>query len=95
MKVYISGQISNLPIEEAKENFRKAEDILRKKGFEPVNPFNSGLPVTATWHEHMRADIKMMLECDAICLLPNWERSQGARLEEHIAMRLSMACMIL
>lgn len=87
-KVYISGKITGLPIDEAKDNFNNAENKLREKGYEVVNPFNNGLPEKSTWMEHMKADIKLLMECDLICLLSNWVDSKGAKIEFNIAKRM-------
>ncbi len=38
MKIYISGKISGLPLEEARDKFQLAENRLRMGGYEPVNP---------------------------------------------------------
>lgn len=37
-KVYISGQITGLPVAEYVEKFSKAEAELKAKGYEVVNP---------------------------------------------------------
>lgn len=87
MKLYISGPMTGLPGFN-KPAFFAAEDALRAAGFDVVNPARNGLPDSAEWHEHMRADIKMLMDCDGVALLPGWERSSGARLEEHIGLRL-------
>jgi hypothetical protein len=39
----------------------------------------------------MRDDIKQLMDCNVIVLLPNWENSRGARLEFHIADALGFA----
>ena len=62
--------------------------MILSKGHDPVNPFKSGLPASALWHEHMRADIRQLLDCEEIFMLDGWERSDGARLEWTIAFRL-------
>lgn len=84
-KVYISGKITGLPIDEAKTNFQDAENRLREKGYEVINPFNNGLPDNSTWMEHMKADIKLLMECEIICLLNNWRDSTGAKIEWNLA----------
>ncbi len=88
MKVYISGPISGLPVEKVERAFGEAEAAILARGHEPVNPLKNGLPVSALWHEHMRADIKILLDCQAIYMLDGWKRSDGARLEWTIAFRL-------
>jgi hypothetical protein len=37
------------------------------------------------WGDYLRRDVKAMMDCDGIALLPGWEGSRGARLEAHIA----------
>ena len=51
----------------------------------PVNPFRNGLPDEAHWRAHMRADIALLLACDYIYMLKDWELSKGAKLELDVA----------
>lgn len=88
MKVYISGKITGLPFEEVEDNFYHAQNRLEEEGFEVVNPLENGLPREAEWHEHVKADIRLLLECDTIYLLENWKESKGARIERDIAVAL-------
>lgn len=88
MRVYISGQITGLPFEEVERNFNEAEQRLEAEGFTAVNPLNNGLTVDHKWIEHMKADIKMLLECDAIYLLKSWRQSKGATIERDLAVSL-------
>ncbi len=85
MKVYISGPITGLPYEEVEKAFNEAEVMLQEKGYEVVNPLNNGLPTNATWSEHMRADLKLMLDCYAIYLLKGYQDSKGAIIEYDLA----------
>ncbi len=43
-----------------------------------------------TWEEYMRADLRALVGCEAIALLPGWEQSRGARREVSIADELGM-----
>lgn len=85
MKVYISGPISGLPLETVYNNFTNAEIRLQEEGYEVVNPLNNGLPRESTWNEHMRADLKLLLDCDAIYLLKGYQNSKGAMIEYDLA----------
>lgn len=94
LRVYVSGAISGLPLDEARAMFRAACDLLAAKGYDTVNPFDvprrggcscPADPVGHEWGCHLRADIMAMLDCDAIYMLPGWERSHGARLELTVA----------
>lgn len=40
------------------------------------------------WRNCMRADITALMTCDAISILPGWERSKGAAIEHYIARSL-------
>lgn len=42
MKIYVSGKISGLPIEEAKQRFADSQALLESIGFEVVNPLEFG-----------------------------------------------------
>lgn len=85
MKVYISGPISGLLYEEVEKAFNEAETSLKEQGHEVVNPLNNGLPRESTWNEHMRADLKLLLDCDAIYLLKGYQNSKGAMIEYDLA----------
>jgi len=43
-----------------------------------------------TWEQYMRNDIKALMECNEIHLLPDWRDSVGAKLEHQIADALGM-----
>lgn len=89
-RVYISGQITGLPPEEYAALFSAAEQRLAARGYAVVNPLNNGLPHFAPWVEQMKADIRLLLDCDAVFMLPNWELSHGATLEREIAKGLGL-----
>lgn len=88
-KVYISGPIAHYDIEERKKVFDIVASTLRGMGYIPVNPFCNPLHLNgredADWRDHMREDIKMLLDCDYIALLPDWEKSKGCKLELDVA----------
>ena len=84
-KIYISGAIAHHYLEERKAAFEVAAAFCEACGFESVNPFNNGLPQPGDWREHMKADLKMLLDCDAICMMDGWEESKGCKLEHDVA----------
>lgn len=88
MKVYISGPISGIPYEEVEKAFNEAEVMLQERGYEVVNPLKNGLPRESTWFQHMRADLKLLLDCDVIYMLDGWNNSKGAQIELKIAFDL-------
>ena len=84
-KIYISGPISGLPFEKVERNFNDAEIHLQEQGYEVVNPLDNGLTKDHSWNEHMRADLKLMLDCDGIYLLKGYQKSKGAMIEYDLA----------
>ena len=86
---YVAGKITGLPIGEVKQKFNTISSELANKGYEVVKP----LAITddsRTWDDAVRSDIKLMLECDEVHMLPDWQESRGAQLERDIALRLGM-----
>jgi hypothetical protein len=90
-KVYLSGPITNASPFMQQLNiqvFVTAAFGLRAQGLQVVNPTENGLPADAAWKDHMRTDIRALMDCTRIHMLPGWQRSAGARLEHHIAYEL-------
>ena len=84
MKLYISGQISNMDYDEAWSLFDSAEFYLIEQGHEPVNPMKSeGAAPGKKWAEYIAEDILLLDECEGIYMLPNWQNSNGAKIERH------------
>jgi len=88
-KIYISGPITGMP-ELNKPVFDDAAQKLRAAGYEPVNPHDNGVSADAPWQAHMRADIKLLMDCDALVYLEGSEASAGAKIEIKLAFGLGM-----
>ena len=88
LKIYISGAVTGTW--DYWERFAKAEKEIAAAGGDPVNPLRMNQilrPETTTWEQFMRADLGLLEACDAIYMLPGWQKSRGARLEhEHAQM---------
>lgn len=82
MKMYISGRIKDY--ESHLEHFGRAATRLKVLGHEPVNPCEIVLE-DPNYAAYMRADIKLLLDCEAIYMLQGWEHSGGARCEHLVA----------
>lgn len=88
-RIYIAGPMTNMPALNFPA-FRRAAADLRGQGHEVVSPAEINSDPKAAWLDCMRADIKQLVDCDAIALLPGWQASRGASLEAHIAEKLGM-----
>lgn len=91
MKIaYVAGKYRAKTIRGIVENINKAEAValeLWKLGFMVVCPHkNSGLLDGEIPDEaFLNGDIELMLRCDLIVMIPEWEQSTGAVNEKNIA----------
>lgn len=91
-KVYISGPITNMP-NGNKFEFEKYENKFRVLGLEPINPHKLHTEEeekTFKWSDFMKADIKALIDCDLIAIMPGWEKSKGANIEVYVARNLEI-----
>ena len=86
-RVYISGKISGLDNHYVQLKFAACAEALKSVGYEPVTPLKNGLPSSASWKEHMRADIALLKTCDYIYLQTDFVISRGAMIELFLAIR--------
>ena len=91
-KIYISGKISGLNIDEAKAMFKDACDFVEETmNGKAIKTFDlNSQDEKLEWVDYMRVDIKALVDCDSILMLPNWKDSEGAKLELVIAQGLKM-----
>lgn len=97
MRVYIAGPMTGMP-EWNRTAFMEAEARFQKDGWEVHNPIREddkrGGPDAVNagegWHDTLRRDLKDLVECHAIALLPGWESSRGATLEYNVAQRVGL-----
>jgi nucleoside 2-deoxyribosyltransferase len=93
MKLYIAGPMTGYPLHNWPAFDREAE-LLREAGYEVINPTECNgtyeEALRKPYEECLKNDIKAMLECDALALLPGWENSPGAVFEREIARRVGM-----
>lgn len=86
--IYISGSVTKTPRIEALIRFYLVELFLNLRGHETINPMRI-VPKNATWHEAMKICLEEIENCDAIYLLSNWKKSDGAKLELKKAIELN------
>ncbi len=89
-RLYVSGGMSGLPAMNFPA-FHEAEAMLRKAGFEVVNPARLGEHATWEWSDYLKRDLVEMFECDAVATLEGWVDSRGAWLEVSTARALGMS----
>ncbi len=92
-KIYIAGAITGLPLDEVQAKFKKKAEELKGMGFEVYNPFYEIAArgkEQAPYPEIMKICISEMMQCDVVCLLPDWQKSKGATIERNLARELEM-----
>lgn len=89
IRIYLSGPMTGLP-EYNFPAFNAEAARLRALGYDVVNPAELNPEPGKAWHECMRADIRELMTCDTIALLPGWHGSDGAHLELHVAHRVGI-----
>ena len=86
---YVAGKITGLAKEDVKNKFNMITNQLLSMGYHVEHP-SAVHNDKHTWPDAIRGDIKKMLECDEVHMLPDWQESRGAQLERDIALRLGM-----
>lgn len=88
--IYISGKITGT--DDYKDRFLKAEQELRSRGFNVLNPVKAGkwlerylAPEVPTWIQYMKQAIKLMMSADSVYMMKGYKESKGARLELFLA----------
>lgn len=106
VKVYVSGPISGYPNGNA-EAFTERTKILIAGGFDAVNPHDCppnhtgecvGRSLDSKPHKYgcyLRSDLRELLNCDAITMLPGWEESPGALVERSVALAVGLPVLTL
>ncbi|WP_346236718.1 DUF4406 domain-containing protein [Niabella insulamsoli] len=89
MKAYISGKITGSE-SDAEEKFQDAESKVAAMGLIPVNPMTINHEHDLTWESYMKEDLKALLDCQAIYMLPCWKDSKGATIEHNLALELGL-----
>ena len=80
--VYLAGKITGDP--KYRSKFRAAAQMLELSGFAVVNP--ATLPPSGfEYAAYIRMSAAMLVECEAVCFLNDWEDSAGARDEYELA----------
>lgn len=89
IRIYLAGPMTGLP-EFNYPAFHAEAARLRQLGYHVENPAENNAPADTTWSGYLRLALTQLIACEAIALLPGWDKSKGARLEYHVASELGM-----
>jgi hypothetical protein len=92
--IYVSGPYTG-DVEIHKQAAVLIGQKVREHGFIPLVPHISICPIEKPDSKKgytlaMRECLALMYRCDAIVMVPGWERSRGARIERFLARRYAM-----
>lgn len=88
-RIYISGPMTGMPDLNFPAFNAKAKE-LRDLGHDVCNPAEHDEIPDQPWEFYLRNDIRLLMDCYVLHLLPGWKNSKGARPEAMIAMELGM-----
>ena len=104
-RIYISGPMTGIEPREYRRRFREAETILRRHGYGSINPcrvwpcrfpwlyrlMNALLGKRLAYAVILAYDlILLMTRADGIAMLPGWQASRGAQIENYTARHFPM-----
>lgn len=89
-RVYLAGPMTGFP-EHNFPAFKNYTTWLRNHGYDVVSPEeleNKETGPRKSWEYYLTRDLRELLTCCAIAVLPGWEKSRGATLEIYVGWRL-------
>lgn len=90
MKLYLAGPMSGIPGFNYAA-FHAAARKLRGAGFDVLNPAENPEPCPMPqWGDWLRPALALLVQADAVALLPGSRGSRGVALECHVAHELAM-----
>lgn len=90
-RVYIAGPITGVP--GYKKAFRMAAELVEALGFRAVDPAEHGPIEGYTYRDYIDRGLRMLGDCEFICMLPGSDQSPGAQLELHYAVLCGLPVM--
>lgn len=80
-KIYISIPITGFPVKEVREKADRVKGMLSREGWDVVSPFDIYAGKNPTYADYMSADIRALMDCDAIYMCKGWAKSCGCSIE--------------
>ena len=88
-RIYLAGPMTGLP-DFNYPAFHAEAARLRQLGYHVENPAEGAVPPCGTWVGYMRNAIQQLMTCEAVALLPDWQKSRGALIEHGLAVNLGL-----
>lgn len=88
-RAFIAGKISGLSKGYVRDKFNQVANKLSRLGYQVIKP-GAITEETQPWNDVVLNDIKRMIECDEVHLLPDWQESRWIQFERDVAIRMGM-----
>lgn len=88
--IYIAGKVTGEDRAECTAKFAEAQKAVEALGFEAINPIVVVGDWNTTWQKAMRSCIAILMHCDGMVILPDWQKSSGAIIERQLAQDLEI-----
>lgn len=85
-KVYVSIPITGENYNDQRNHAFIMATNLAQKGYDVITPFDVVKSTTTPYNEAMGKCIEALLDCDAIFLCKNWQKSKGCMAELQTAL---------
>ena len=83
--IYISIPISGHDERKQREKADQIKNMLSKRGYTPVNPFEIYSGKNPTYFDYISHDLRALADCDAIYMCKDWQTSKGCKVEHFFA----------
>lgn len=87
-KIYISIPITGRDYDKQRQHADLVARKLSCKGYQVVNPFMIYAGQNPTWEDYICADLRAMMDCDAVYFCEGWRDSHGCIIEHEVMLQL-------
>ena len=77
--IYLSGKLNGTQPHDLRKEFDGIQNDLNSKGYVCCNPRRQFR--LKSWEDNTIRDLQLLRDCDAICLIGDWEDSMNANIE--------------
>lgn len=87
-KLYISIPITGFDLKKQTDKADRLKARLSRKGWRVVTPFEIYAGKNPDYFDYIAADLRTLMDCDAVYFCEGWEHSCGCGIEHDTVMRL-------